>query len=146
MEAGAMCRHFVPALILCLLGALPSAAHAGVVATVDLSEQRVYVSVDGWTEHVWPVSTARRGYWTPVGSFRAKRKERMWYSRRYDWTPMPYSVFFHGGYAIHGSYAVRSLGRPASHGCIRLHPAHAARLYWLVSGYGLRATRIVVRY
>jgi hypothetical protein len=33
--------------------------------------------------------------------------------------PMPHSIFFRGGYAIHGSYATGSLGRPASPGCIR---------------------------
>lgn len=39
---------------------------------------------------------------------------------------MPHSIFFHGGYAIHGSYEINRLGGPASHGCIRLHPANAA--------------------
>ena len=33
---------------------------------------------------------------------------------------MPYSVFFTGGYAVHGTSHVKALGRPASHGCVRL--------------------------
>jgi hypothetical protein len=45
---------------------------------------------------------------------------------------MPYSIFFDGGYAIHGSYEISHLGRPASHGCIRLHPQNAALLFALV--------------
>ena len=45
---------------------------------------------------------------------------------------MPYSIFFLRGYAIHGSYETKYLGRPASHGCVRLHPANAAALYSLV--------------
>jgi hypothetical protein len=49
---------------------------------------------------------------------------------------MPYSIFFKGGYAIHGSYETRSLGRPASHGCVRLDPAHAALLYHMVQAEG----------
>ena len=49
---------------------------------------------------------------------------------------MPWSVFFHRGYAIHGSYEIKHLGRPASHGCIRLHPKNAAALYSLVQKRG----------
>jgi lipoprotein-anchoring transpeptidase ErfK/SrfK len=58
---------------------------------------------------------------------------------------MPHSIFFLGGYAIHGSYEIRSLGRAASHGCIRLHPANARELYQMVSYYGPHATRIIIR-
>jgi hypothetical protein len=56
---------------------------------------------------------------------------------------MPYSIFFDGGYAIHGSYEISHLGRPASHGCIRLHPRHAAVLFSLVQA-NRGNTRIVV--
>src|SRR6185437_11134572 len=91
----------------------------------------------------WPVSTARWGYETPNGSYRPERLERKWFSRKYDWSPMPYSIFFDGGYAIHGSYEVSHLGRPASHGCIRLSPAHAATLFALVQNHR-NDTRILV--
>jgi len=57
---------------------------------------------------------------------------------------MPYSVFFRGGYAIHGTGYVKSLGRPVSHGCVRLHPRNAATLYRLVRSYGMGNTRIVI--
>ena len=56
---------------------------------------------------------------------------------------MPYSIFFDGGYAIHGSYEISHLGRPASHGCIRLHPKNAAILFALVQAH-MSETRIVV--
>ncbi|TIU35663.1 MAG: L,D-transpeptidase, partial [Mesorhizobium sp.] len=92
----------------------------------------------------WSVSTARPGYFTPRGSYRPQWTARMWYSRKYDNSPMPYSVFFHGGYAIHGTGAVRHLGRPASHGCVRLHPANAATFYAMVKEAGFGNTRIVV--
>ncbi|HZP18943.1 MAG TPA: L,D-transpeptidase [Bauldia sp.] len=116
------------------------------MAKVDLSTQRMTVSVDGVTRYVWAVSTARRGYVTPVGSFRAQRMERIWYSSKYDNAPMPNSVFFLGGYAIHGTNAVWSLGRPASHGCIRLAPGNAALFYSLVRAHGMGASRIIVSY
>src|SRR5882757_6327902 len=110
----------------------PAAVHAAVVVTVDKTAQRLTVQVDGSTRYSWPVSTARWGYRTPVGSYRPERLERQWYSRKYDWSPMPHSIFFSGGYAIHGSNEVSRLGSPASHGCIRLAPANAATLFALV--------------
>jgi hypothetical protein len=118
-------------------------ADAGVVVTVNKSTQRLSVAVDGEVRHVWPTSTARWGYSTPNGTYRPQRLERKWYSRKYDWSPMPHSIFFHGGYAIHGSYEISRLGRPASHGCIRLRPSHAKVLFDLVRR-NRGDTRIVV--
>ena len=59
-------------------------------------------------------------------------------------SPMPYSVFFHGGYAIHGTNAVSRLGSPASHGCVRLDTKNAAKFYSLVKQVGPGNTRIIV--
>ncbi len=111
---------------------------------IDISSQSMSVNVHGWPYGRWKVSTARSGYHTPRGTFRVQRTAKVYYSRKYDNSPMPNSVFFKGGYAIHGSYYVRSLGRPASHGCVRLHPSHAAKLYNLVRKFGPRATQITV--
>ncbi|RXF74797.1 L,D-transpeptidase [Hansschlegelia zhihuaiae] len=139
-----MARHWFAFAFLCGLAAWPATASANVVARVSLSQQRVDVSVDGALAYSWAVSTARRGYVTPIGSYRPYRTARMWYSRKYDMSPMPHSVFFRGGYAIHGTNYVRSLGRPASHGCIRLAPRNAATFYALVRSYGLGNARIVI--
>lgn len=132
--------HLVSALFLGLatmvVGGAGSSALAGVVAHIDLSSQRMIVSVNGQTKYSWPVSTARSGYVTPTGSYRPQRMYREYFSKKYYNSPMPYSIFFRGGYAIHGSYAIRQLGAPASHGCIRLHPGNAATLYSLVKTYG----------
>jgi L,D-transpeptidase catalytic domain len=118
-------------------------AEAGVVITVNKSTQRLSVVVNGTERHEWPVSTARWGYNTPNGTYQPERLARQWYSRKYDWSPMPYSIFFHGGYAIHGSYEISRLGRPASHGCIRLLPKNAAVLFGIVQA-NRGDTRIVV--
>ncbi len=128
-----------------LVTAAPAAAADRVRAVVDLSEQRMYFYVNGVMRGRWKVSTGRRGYRTPTGRFRAKRLEVDWYSTKYDWAPMPYSVFFHGGYAVHGTNQIRRLGRPASHGCVRLHPDNAATLFYAIMDAGLRNSRIVVR-
>jgi hypothetical protein len=61
-------------------------------------------------------------------SFGSVRKARMHYWSKYESSLMPHSTFFLGGYAIQGTGYVRSLGRPASHGCIRLAPGNAARV------------------
>ncbi|MGQ3675276.1 L,D-transpeptidase [Xanthobacter sp. TB0139] len=121
--------------------ALPARA-GSLVAKVDLSRQRMVVMVNGVPRHSWPVSTARRGYITPTGTYRPQRMYREYYSRKYNNSPMPHAIFFRGGYAIHGSYATHRLGSRASHGCIRLSPRNAARLYTLVRAHGAGNTVI----
>ena len=116
-----------------------------VVAHIYIGSQHMSVAVNGERYGDWVVSTGKSGFRTPQGSFRATRLERVYYSKKYDNSPMPYSVFFHGGNAIHGTYHIRALGHPASHGCMRLLPLHAAELYALVERYGMARTRIVVR-
>ncbi|MCV0397954.1 MAG: L,D-transpeptidase [Rhizobiaceae bacterium] len=132
------------AAIALLLADMTSAVAATLVARVDVAAQTMTVSQHGRVIYRWPVSTARRGFITPRGTWRPKRLHRMWYSRKYDMSPMPYSVFYHGGYAIHGTNYIRSLGRPASHGCVRLHTANAKRFYQLVRKHGMGNTRVVV--
>lgn len=112
-------------------------ATAAVRIHIDLASQRMHVN-SSQGDYSWPVSTARPGYRTPRGVFSAKSLKRMHYSRKYDNSPMPHSIFFSGGYAIHGTYATGALGRPVSHGCVRLSPAHAARLFEMVKREGAR--------
>ncbi len=138
MSIRARLRQFVLAITAALPLVFAAPASANVVAEIDLSRQMMEVTVDGAWYATWPVSTYR----TPTGSFRPTVLKRMWYSRKYDNSPMPYSIFFHGGYAIHGTNYIKRLGRPASHGCVRLHPANAQELFELVQSYGRGATRI----
>ncbi len=125
-----------------LFQAAPAAA--GVIAKVDIATQRMTVIVDGNVEAVWAVSTARRGYYTPRGVYQPKTLQRMHYSKKYHNSPMPYSVFFKGGYAVHGTYEVSHLGKAASHGCIRLAPQNAAALYQLIRSHGIADTQLQI--
>ncbi|QDZ02897.1 L,D-transpeptidase [Nitratireductor mangrovi] len=127
-----------------LLGSVQTGLAASIVAKVNIAEQTMTVTKHGRVIHTWKVSTARSGYITPPGEFRPYRMHRMWHSRKYDMSPMPYSIFYHGGYAIHGTNAVSRLGRPASHGCVRLHTDNARRLFALVRQAGPGNTRIIV--
>ena len=142
-------RCHTVALLACLVVTVllsVTPASASVIARIDISSQRMTVVVNGFHYATWKVSTARRGYHTPRGSYRPKWMKRMHYSRKYDMAPMPHSIFFKGGYAIHGTNSIRRLGRPASHGCVRLHPRHARELYSLVKRHGMKNTRIRIRY
>ena len=120
-------------------------ASAGVVAKVDVSSQSMTVSENGRVVYRWKVSTAAKGYRTPRGSWKPTRLHRMWYSRKYDNSPMPHSIFFTGGYAIHGTPHVRRLGSPASRGCVRLAPGNARALFNMVQAHGSKNTRIIVQ-
>ena len=115
---------------------LQVSAQAIVRIRIDLSSQTMRVTSTEGEDYEWPVSTGRPGYRTPTGAYRPQRMSAIWYSRKYDNSPMPHAIFFSGGYAIHGTYETRWLGRPVSHGCVRLSPAHAATLYDMVKREG----------
>jgi lipoprotein-anchoring transpeptidase ErfK/SrfK len=120
-------------------------AHAGALyARIDIPSQTMTVTENGITKYQWKVSTARPGYTTPVGSYTAKWLSRDHHSQKYDNAPMPYAVFFNGGYAVHGTFEVKHLGRPASHGCVRLQTQNAAIFYSLAAEAGLENTHIVI--
>ena len=120
-------------------------AKAEILITVDKSAQRMTVARDGEALYTWPVSTGRSGYATPSGSFSAFRMEADHYSKEWDEAPMPHSIFFTKiGHAIHGSYETKKLGTPASHGCVRLSPAHAATLFAMVKQDGVTNTKVVL--
>ena len=122
-----------------------SAAQAAVLVTIDKSIQQMTVSVDGRPLYQWPVSTGKGGYDTPNGKFKAFRMERDHFSKEWDEAPMPFSIFFTPkGHAIHGSLDVKRLGTPASHGCVRLLPANAEKLFALVEQEGVLNTTVVL--
>ena len=120
----------LPTLILLALASaavLPGAASADVLVTIDKAMQRMNVSVDGQDRYSWAVSTGVPGHDTPSGSYTPFRMDRDHFSREWDDAPMPNSIFFtEMGHAIHGTGHVAALGRPASHGCVRLSRAHSA--------------------
>jgi lipoprotein-anchoring transpeptidase ErfK/SrfK len=127
-----------------LSGLALTPARADVVVQIDKSSQRMLVSVDGAMRYNWPVSTGRDGYGTPSGSFHPQSMVRHYFSRKYYNAPMPHAIFFYYGFAIHGTNDISRLGGPASHGCVRLHPSHAAALFALVERNGPRNTRIEI--
>jgi lipoprotein-anchoring transpeptidase ErfK/SrfK len=130
--------NFLPSLV---------TGRPSVTAEVSLSEQRMVLTVVEKTglarTFVWKVSTGKKGYRTPTGAWSPTWLSRDHWSKTYD-APMPFAVFFTGGYAVHSTDAVAKLGQPASHGCVRLAPANAAMFFDLVKTYGKSNTKIVI--
>ena len=133
----------------------PATAHAGsgffganksaILVYIDKTDQQMTVSLDNVEKYRWPVSTGKAGYSTPSGTYTATSMNEVWYSKQYDNAPMPHAVFFmKDGHAIHGTFEVKNLGKPVSHGCVRISPENAAILYGLVQENGLENTKVVL--
>ena len=120
-------------------------ASANILIEIDKAAQRMTVSQDGAQLYAWPVSTGQRGYDTPSGQYMPFRMEKDHFSREWDDAPMPHSIFFTArGHAIHGTEHTRNIGRPASHGCVRLQPDNARVLFGLVKQQGMANGRVVL--
>jgi hypothetical protein len=137
-----MLRRIVLALVFAF--SVSPAFAENILVIVDLQMQTMHVRVDGVTKYRWDVSSGRSGYATPPGRYQPTRMHKKYFSRKYDNAPMPFSIFFHEGYAIHGTTDLRNLGRVASHGCVRLDPENAATLFDLVKEVGPENTVIRV--
>jgi lipoprotein-anchoring transpeptidase ErfK/SrfK len=149
-------RSLLIAPLLTVILAFPASAQTGsnpglekagsvVLININKTKQEMTVFVDGVEKFHWPVSTGRAEYSTPSGTYTATSMNKIWYSKQWDNAPMPHSIFFiKDGHAIHGSYEVKNLGKPVSHGCVRISPQNAATLYTLVEENGLDSTQVVL--
>lgn len=122
---------------------------AALTININVSLARMQVHYPNGEFRTWLISPGVDGHRTPRGSFSADKLRLMEdaYSDRYD-APMPYSVFFIPYlYAIHGTGAEKKLGRPASHGCVRLAMANAKELFYRVKAdlAKSRTTEIVIK-
>ena len=136
----------VAAAALCLAPVLApqSASASTIVARVSVSTQTMHVYINGMLRYEWPVSTGGNGYSTPRGEWQPTWLSRWHRSRQYNNAPMPFAIFYHEGYAIHATDATWALGRPASHGCVRLDPGNASLLFAMVEEQGTENMRVVV--
>lgn len=138
-----MFRSVLAVLLALIL--LPGAAMAErVVARVSISTQTMKVYHEGRLLYTWPVSTARSGKITPTGVYQPEFLSRNHRSSRYNNAPMPFAIFYDGHYAIHGTDQVKRLGRPASAGCVRLHPDNAKILFNMVKWEGMENMKVVI--
>jgi hypothetical protein len=120
-------------------------AGSTLLINIDKTKQKMAIVLGGLEKYEWPISTGRTGYSTPSGTYTATSMNEIWYSKQWDNAPMPHSIFFiKDGHAIHGSYDLKNLGKPVSHGCVRISPENAAMLYALVEENGLENTKVVL--
>lgn len=139
-------RFLLGAVVLSAILGLPvvGAQAATLMATVDLSKQQMNVFVNGKKRYTWVVSTGKDGWRTKPGSYTPFAQRKDFYSKKWKMS-LPYLTFIgRDGTAIHGTYLTKKLGRPASHGCIRLSVANAARFYRLVEEHGFWSTEVRV--
>lgn len=115
-----------------------------IFVTVSLSQQIMTVDLGYKRPMVWRVSTARSGKVTPKGRWTVQWLSKNHKSSLYNNAPMPFSIFYNGNFAIHGTTQLDRLGAPASAGCVRLHPDNAAVLFYLVEQVGLDNVMIEV--
>ena len=113
-----------------------------VIALIRIGDQKLQLYERGRFLSEWDISSARAGKITPRGSWTAKWLSKNHKSSIYDGAEMPFSVFFDGDYAIHGTRQINRLGEPASAGCIRLHPDNAKIFFDLAMLYGVENTLI----
>jgi lipoprotein-anchoring transpeptidase ErfK/SrfK len=138
-------REFLAVLALAAFFALPGPALADrVVARVSISTQTMKVFHEGRLLFEWPVSTAKAGKITPRGIYEPEFLSRNHRSKRYNNAPMPWAIFYDGNYAIHGTDQIKRLGKPASHGCVRLHPDNARILFKMVKWEGMENMRVEI--
>jgi lipoprotein-anchoring transpeptidase ErfK/SrfK len=116
---------------------------------VNISTQRLTMQGSRTPLFSEVISTGKSGHGTVQGVFHPIRLALMWHSKKYDNSPMPYSVFFQkAGYALHETPFVKQLGRKASHGCVRQNHAGAEYVFntvsWYVNHAGRTSVTIVV--
>jgi lipoprotein-anchoring transpeptidase ErfK/SrfK len=94
---------------------------------ISLSDQLAYLYQGSTLVAVSTISSGKPGKDTPTGVFPILEKQRMHRSIKYENAPMPFMQRIDKyGVALHGGHLP---GYAASHGCIRLPGAFAAKLY-----------------
>jgi len=108
-------------------------------ADINLDEQVIVLYRDGAPIFATMVSTGKFRHGTPIGVFRIDRKKalttmtsRPASDEVYSVADVPWTLYFHKGYALHGAYWHDSFGSRRSHGCINLSPSDAKRIYTLL--------------
>lgn len=98
---------------------------------INVTNQRLIAWEGGNQVYAVIVSTGKSATPTHPGVFTIQTKLRRDRMRGpgYDISNVPYTMYYHGGYAIHGAYWHNNFGTPMSHGCINVAVDHAQWLY-----------------
>ncbi len=112
-----------------LMGLTPDAAACGYRMNVDLASQRATVWKGSDLILSTEISSGKRSKPTPPGRYLITDKYRAWKSTLYP-AKMPYFLRLScGDFGLHAGVVP---GYPASHGCVRLPPETAKKLFALL--------------
>jgi len=121
-----------------VLGLIAYAASGEKWIEIDLTNQRIIAHEGDQIVYNFPISSGMP--WTPTvpGTFHIYVKLRFtrmaggWdIGDPYDLPNVPYTMYYHRGYAIHGAYWHNDFGRPKSHGCVNMAIPDSEKLfYW----------------
>jgi hypothetical protein len=121
-------------------GAIPHVCKtAGWHACYDRSMHQVTLERGGVIRNTWLVRGGDYSYQTRVGTTRVFSRDKDHVSGIYG-TPMPYSQFFNGGQALHGSAYMMNPFVDHSHGCVNMYIEDARQLWRLTSTKRLSVT------
>ncbi len=104
---------------------------------INLANQRLIAWEGGVPVYAVIISTGKESTPTPTGVFAIQTRHRStrMQGADYDVPDVPYTMYYYGGYAIHGAYWHNRFGTPVSHGCINVAVDHARWLfYWAAVG------------
>lgn len=104
---------------------------------INLSSQRLIAWEGSLPVYAVIISTGKAATPTPTGVFAIQTRHRStrMQGEDYDVPDVPYTMYYYGGYAIHGAYWHNRFGTPVSHGCINVAVDHARWLfYWAPVG------------
>ncbi len=127
---------------------------AAVWCDVSKKDQRMYLYIEGECVDTFKVSTGGKGHTTPnidrkpSGPSFSKYTSKKYPGGNYNGLGnMPYVLFVQGGYGLHGTTNgnIPKLGKPASHGCVRLHPDNAKIVFELAKAVGVENMWVTIR-
>ena len=109
---------------------------------IDLSTQRLTAWQGNQPIHHVIISTGKKATPTIPGIFtiQSKRPIDRMRGAGYDVPNVPYAMYYHRGYAIHGAYWHNRFGTPVSHGCVNLAVDQAE---WLFNWTSLKTPVII---
>lgn len=103
---------------------------------VDLSQQSLVAYEGDAPVFATLVSTGKPGHETPTGLYRIQSKhvsttmdDDSTEDGAYSIEDVPWTMYFHGNYALHGAFWHYTFGRVRSHGCVNLSPVDARWLF-----------------
>ncbi|MCZ6806245.1 MAG: L,D-transpeptidase, partial [Deltaproteobacteria bacterium] len=104
---------------------------------VDLSDQTLVAYEDDKPVYATVVSSGKEGYEPPTGTFQVQQKYISTTMNAtdpidgfYEVEEVPWTLYYHGGYALHGAYWHTDFGKVRSHGCTNIPPVDARWLYY----------------